>query len=201
MIEHEILRLCSPLVPASAPMAALRAAMRARDVQRGEQLARQGQMGGDLYFIERGILRTYYNFKATELTGQFFDAGRFVGDPHALCTDDPAVQNIDVVEAGTVVSLSRTALNAAFDSDHALERFGRNLMTESMLGSQRRAANLLQLSAEELYASLFRMRPQMARRLPQYMIASYLGITPEALSRIRKRRTRAADATAEPQPA
>lgn len=188
-VEREILRMCSPMVPAPIAFEALKSAMRWRDVAKGERLARQGVVSGDLFFVEVGILRYVSVTPAGEKTGQFFDEGRFVGDTHALHTGGPALHGIDVVEAGRVAVIPVTALNAAFDGDHALERFGRVLMTESMLGSQRRSVNLLQLSAEERYSSLFRMRPQLARRAPQYMVASYLGITPEALSRIRKRRS------------
>jgi CRP-like cAMP-binding protein len=189
LIEQEILRMCSPLVPSASAMAALGSAMRCRDVLKGEQLARQGQLGGDLFFVESGILRSYYTSGGTEVTGQFFDRGRFFGDVQALCTDGPAMHSIDVIESGQIVMLSPAALNAAYDADHALERFGRNLMTISLLGTQRRAAALLRSSAEELYDALMQQRPELARRLPQFMIASYLGITPEALSRIRRRRT------------
>lgn len=189
LIELEILRMCSPLLPAPGPLQRLLRAARARDVAKGEQLAREGVRGGDLFFIESGIVRSYFVGRSAEVTGQFFDRGRFFGDVQALCTDEPGVQNFEVIEAGRVVMIGRDALNAAFDSDHALERFGRILMSEAMMGSQRRSANLLKLNAEEMYAALLENRPQLARRLPQYLIASYLGITPQALSRIRKRRT------------
>jgi CRP-like cAMP-binding protein len=189
LIEQEILRMCSPLVPSADAMAALRATMRCRDVEKGEQLALQGQVGGYLFFVECGILRSYYTGRGTEVTGQFFERGCFFGDVHALCTDAPAMHSIDVIETGRVVMLTPAALNAAYDSDHALERFGRILMTVSLLGTQRRAAALLRNSAEEMYDGLMQQRPELARRVPQFMIASYLGITPEALSRIRRRRT------------
>lgn len=191
VIELEILRMCRPLVPAAEPMERLLRSVRTRDVAKGEQLTREGTKGGDLFFIESGILRSYFIEGSTEVTGQFFDRGSFVGDVKALCTDQPGIQNLEVVEPGRVMMISRDALNAAYDSDHALERFGRILITEAMLGSQRRSANLLKHSAEELYVALLENRPLLARRLPQYLIASYLGITPESLSRIRKRRTKA----------
>jgi CRP-like cAMP-binding protein len=61
-------------------------------------------------------------------------------------------------------------------------------MEEGVAGSQRRTANLLQLKPDERYARFVASRPELARRVPQFLIASYLGITPEALSRIRRRR-------------
>lgn len=188
LIEQEILRMCSPLVPNVGPMAQLKCAMRTRDVRKGAELAHQGKDGGDLYFIESGIIRSYFIGGPAEVTGQFFDRGRFAGDVHALCTDGPALQGFQVIEDGQVIAIPKAALNRAYDSDRALERFGRVLMTESMLGSQRRSANLLNFTAEERYESLFENRPLLARRIPQYLIASYVGVTPEALSRIRRRR-------------
>jgi CRP-like cAMP-binding protein len=72
-----------------------------------------------------------------------------------------------------------------------MERAGRRWMEEGVAGSQRRTANLLQLKPQERYARFVATRPELARRVPQFLIASYLGITPEALSRIRRRRLRA----------
>ena len=79
---------------------------------------------------------------------------------------------------------------AAYDADHAVERFGRIMVEGALMGSQRRTAGLLSLSPDERYRRFVATRPEVARRVPQYLIASYLGITPEALSRIRGRLAR-----------
>ena len=96
-------------------------------------------------------------------------------------------------QAGDFLEEPVEALNAAYDADHALERFGRRLVEEAMSGSQRRTASFLQLSPEERYTRFVATRPEIFRRVPQFLTASYLGITPEALSRIRGRRRKPGD--------
>lgn len=159
-----------------------------RTLAKGEHLFRQGDSAQTLYFIQAGLLRYYYLADGAEHTGQFFDEGMFLADVFALTTGAPGTQNIDALEASVVLTIPRAALLAAYDADHAFERFGRRIMEEVVAGSQRRSASLLQKTPEERYAHFVAMRPGVARRVPQYVIASYLGITPEALSRIRRRR-------------
>lgn len=177
-----------PFVPAARVHAAFRAALRERSLQKGEHLFREGDPGNALYFVRKGLLRYYYLADGIEHTGQFFDEGKFVGDVFALTTGGPGLQNIDALEPTEVLVIPTTILTASYDADQAFERFGRRVMEEAMAGSQARTASLLKLSPEERYSRFVAMRPEVARRVPQYVVASYLGITPEALSRIRRRR-------------
>ncbi|MBX9745262.1 MAG: Crp/Fnr family transcriptional regulator [Hyphomonadaceae bacterium] len=188
-LEQAIVRYASPLTPDPKAWAAFAEPIRARRLAKGEHLVREGDAAHSLYFIQSGLLRYYYLADGVEHTGQFFDDGMFVGDVLALTTRAPCVQNIDALAPSDLLLIPREALQAAYDADHAFERFGRRAMEEVAVGSQRRSANLLKLSPEQRYASFIAARPEVAKRVPQYIIASYLGITPEALSRIRKRRT------------
>lgn len=187
-LEAEIVRLAAPRVPSPEAMAALRAASRVVDLPKGRTLYREGDPATALHFVLSGLLRYYTLADGIEHTGQFFDAGLFVGDVVGLGAGGPGMQTVDVVQAARLIVIPRAALLAAYDADHAMERFGRRAMEEAMAGSQRRSASLLRLSPEENYERLVRLRPEVARQTPLYMIASYLGITPEALSRIRRRR-------------
>ena len=105
----------------------------------------------------------------------------------------PLSPTVEIATLGTGSAGTVEALNAAYDADHALERFGRRLVEEAMSGSQRRTASFLQLSPEERYTRFVATRPEIFRRVPQFLTASYLGITPEALSRIRGRRRKPGD--------
>jgi CRP-like cAMP-binding protein len=185
----ELARLAAPLPPDPDVLRRLTAAMKVRSLPKGQHLARQGEPSQALFFVRSGLIRYYYLADGVEHTGQFFDEGTVIADVHALLTGGPGLQNIDALEASVVLEIPRSALLAAFDADHAMERCGRRWMEEGMAGSQRRTASLLQLKPEDRYARFVAMRPALAKRVPQYLIASYLGITPEALSRIRRRRT------------
>ncbi len=188
-LEAELKRMAAPLVIAPRALDVFLSATHPRRVAKGEHLVREGDAATALYFVQEGILRYYYLADGIEHTGQFFTETMFVADVLALTIGAPCLQNIDVLEAGEVIVVPKPALLAAYDADHGFERFGRRVMEYAMAGSQRRSASLLVLSAEERYARFVAARPDVARRVPQYLIASYLGITPEALSRIRRRRT------------
>jgi CRP-like cAMP-binding protein len=169
-------------------LARLESAVRVKTLAKGEHILREGDRAEAAFFVRTGVLRYYYLADGVEHTGQFFDEGRMMGDIAALTTGAPALQNIDALTPAEVLMIPHAALLAAYDADHGIERYGRRALEESMAGSQRRTANLLKLSPADRYAAFVRNRPEVARRVPQYVIASYLGITPEALSRIRRRR-------------
>ncbi|NJR13586.1 MAG: Crp/Fnr family transcriptional regulator [Phyllobacteriaceae bacterium] len=182
----------APLVPGEAALGALAAASDILGFSKGDHLLREGEVAGYLLFVSRGLLRYYYLDAATgeERTGQFFDEGQVFTDAASFLSQTPATQFIDALEAGEVLRIPRQALYDAYTQDHAIERFGRLMLENALVGSQRRAGNLLRLPPEELYRTFVTTRPEVARRVPQYLIAGYLGITPEALSRIRGRLAR-----------
>ncbi len=187
-LTAQFLRYSSPLEPEQETLRRLTSAVTPRTIKKGEHLARAGETSEALYFVGQGLLRYYYLNDGVEHTGQFFGENTFVADVHALVTGAPTLQYIDALEETVVLLIAKTALLAAYDADHAMERFGRRVMEEAMAGSQRRSASLLTRSPEQRYADLVKNRPNIVRRVPQYIVASYLGITPESLSRIRSRR-------------
>ncbi len=165
----------------------LAGAVRVRRFSKGEYLFREGDSADALYLIREGLTRYYYLAEGVEHTGQFFVAGDFVADVAALSTGAPCVQNMDALLSTEVLKIPRAALLAAYDADPAMERVGRRMMEAAMAGSQRRTASLLQLTPAQRYERLVAMRPQVIAQAPQYIVASYLGVTPESLSRIRRR--------------
>lgn len=187
-LEGSICGLCTPMVPDRRTLDALTRAARTQLVRKGEHLCRQGDVATSLFLVRSGLLRYYYLAAGIEQTGQFFETGMFVADVFALTRSAPSLQNIDALTDSEVLVIPRKALYAAYDADHAIERFGRILMEEAMAGSQRRTASLLQLTPAQRYETFLRVRPGVAASVPLYVAASFLGVTPEALSRIRRRR-------------
>lgn len=185
-------RQAHPIAPDEAALSRLAAATRVIAVAKGEKVLRAGDVAEHLFHIDRGLLRYFYRDAATgdERTGQFFDAGGIVTDAASFLTGAPATQTIEAVEDSILLLVPRRALLLAYDEDHATERFGRKMVEAGFLGSQRRAAHLLNLAPDDRYRHYVQTRPEIVRRVPQYLLASFLGITPESLSRIRRRLAR-----------
>ena len=158
-----------------------------RTLAKGEHVLREGETARSVAFVASGLLRYYYLADGTEHTGQFFFPGRFVADVASFVRQRPARQNIDALEPTDVLMLSKRDLDALYADDPAFERFGRRLFEEALAYSQLRTASLLMDRAEARYLDLVAERPKVMDQVPLQTIASYLGVTPEALSRIRRR--------------
>jgi CRP-like cAMP-binding protein len=181
-----------PLVPQPAVLARLAGASDLLALRKGDHLLRLGDQAEHVFFVKRGLLRYYFldADSGTERTGQFFDEGQVVTDAESFLTGRAARTSFAAIAPSEVLRLPRDALTEAYDRDHAVERYGRLMVQQALTGSQLRAERLLTLTPEERYRTFVTTRPEVARRVPQYLIASYLGITPEALSRIRARAAR-----------
>ncbi len=177
--------------PSATSFALLEQAAERRALVKGEYLLREGDAARHVAFVESGLLRYFYLSKdGSEHTGQFFFPGAFVSDVASLVLKRPAQQNIDALEPTVVRLIPYPTLLELYDTDPAFERFGRRLFQEVMAFSQLRTASFLLQSAEERYLSLLEHRPKVIESVPLYQVASYLGVTPEALSRIRARISR-----------
>ena len=192
LLRAELATRAAPLLPALRAVDRLLSRCRVRRLAKGGVALEAGTVASEVLFVGPGLLRMVTAAPETgaERTAQFFDSGQAITDPVSFLTGAPSAQRIEAVEPTAVLAIPKGPLLAAYDEDHAIERFGRLLVEEALVGTQRRASRLLNLSVEERYETFLRSRPEVAQRLPQYLIASYLGVTPEALSRVRGRRAR-----------
>lgn len=180
----------APLIVGETAMAHLHQGVRHRVLAKGDHILRAGTVADEVFFVHKGLLRYYFNDPnddGQERTGQFFDDGLVMTDAESFIAQIPAEQNFEALEESSIVVLPRAVLQAGYDQDHAIERFGRLMLQEALIGSQRRAGRLLTLQPEDRYRRFIETRPEVALRVPQYLVASYLGLTPESLSRIRRR--------------
>ena len=138
-------------------------------------------------FVEKGALRAYtIDDKGYEHIIQFALEGWWISDIYSFLTGEPSSYNIEALEETELLLLTKTTNEEMLEKVAKMERYFRILSQKSLVALQRRLIGSLSQSAEEKYTKLVTSYPDIIQRVPQHMIASYLGITPETLSRIRK---------------
>jgi CRP-like cAMP-binding protein len=141
-----------------------------------------------LYFLERGALRGYYNLEDKEVTHWFGFENDFVTSFHAFITGQLAVENIQLLEGSVLWAISKEKLNLLLNQYREVERLLRIAYENYYIRLEERYINAHFKTASERYADLLQQMPHLLKRVPLGYIASYLGISPETLSRIRSRR-------------
>ncbi|MCG7923247.1 MAG: Crp/Fnr family transcriptional regulator [Candidatus Thiodiazotropha lotti] len=157
-------------------------------VARHDCVFRQGDQDGMLYFVISGLLKAYYvSFEGKESIKSFIQAGSTIGSLSATYKGLPCTFSLMALEDTQLIRLPFKELVDATHNSHAIaEEVIQILLTLSMRKEQREY-EFLSLPAEERYLNLCKRDPELVTRLTQNDIARYLGITPVALSRIKKR--------------
>lgn len=156
-------------------------------VSKNQILVRQGEISKKLYFVEKGMGRSYYlNENGKEITQWFFGEGKFMASVDSFFQQCRSLYNLEILEDATLYSISKKELDELFSKYSKMEKLGRLLTTE-MLTSVVNKINAIQFqTARERYEYMLDEFPDIAYQVPLGHIASYLGMTQETLSRIRK---------------
>ncbi len=158
-----------------------------KTLHKHQYLLQQDDVARYLAFVNEGALRMFASGeKNGEIVIQFAFPGWWITDNFSFLTGEPTVYNIQALENTSVLLIGKQAWEDLFDKVPKLERYFRILLQNNYIATQRRLVSSLCQTAEEKYLSLIKAQPDIIQRVPQHMIASYLGITPETLSRIRK---------------
>jgi len=156
-------------------------------LKKKEMLLFPGEVSSHMRFIANGCLRAYYmDEMAKEHVVQFGIEGWWVNDLYSYLTQTPAKQFVQALEPTTILQIHRDSLNKLYDQVPAIERFYRLKFEKAYISLQDRTINSMSKTAEERYLEFRTKYRGIEQRVPQYMIASYLGITPEFLSALRK---------------
>lgn len=158
-------------------------------LKKGDLLTRSGEICNQVSFINRGLLRMYYVVDGREISTAFIPENNYLAQYDSFLTRQPATGNIDALEDCELINLSYEAVQTFYKEKTVFQIFGRKIaeMLFIMISSQ--SNSLLTLTPEERYRQVVEEEPFLIQRVPQYMIASYIGITPEHLSRLRKKMT------------
>jgi CRP-like cAMP-binding protein len=156
-------------------------------LKRKEFIVTAGQVCKYVYFVNKGCLCYFYLVESEEVTGLFFFENGWYTDYASFLTGKPSTQFVQALEPAELVSLSKADLNDLYTNVPKFEKLGHFLAENAFLGVRNRNEMLTQLSPEQRYLKLMAERPKVFERIAQHYIASYLGIRPQSLSRIRKR--------------
>jgi len=162
-----------------------------KNVKKGESLLREGEMAKYGLFVASGCLRTYtIDNKGKEHILQFSPEDWWTGDMDSLVNNSPSQCFIDAVEDSEILLFDDTALQKLNKYIPQSAAMYEAALKKSLVAKNQRIISSLTSTAEERYNEFLKKYPSLLQRVPQHMIASYLGVSPETLSRIRKQQSR-----------
>lgn len=157
-------------------------------LKKGNSFITEGQTARSIGFLQTGIIRAFYrSHTGVEYNKHFFTPPCFVGGYASLITGQPNTIIQQALTDCTVYTADYRAFTALYNRFSCLERAARRLAEIYFVEKEQREIELVLLDAAERYAIFNNHYPGLAQQIPQYHIASYLGVTPTQLSRIRKK--------------
>jgi CRP/FNR family transcriptional regulator, anaerobic regulatory protein len=170
-----------------AEEAAFTSILSVKTFKKKEFLLQEGRICNSIFFINSGCTRVFYNVDGVENTVQFFFSGGWYTDFQSFLTGKPTVENMQALESCEIVQFKKEDLYKLYNTHPVFDRVGRILAENAFLSISRLNQMMKNQEPEERYLNLLKQRPELVDKIPQHYIASYLGIKPESLSRIRKR--------------
>ncbi len=160
-----------------------------KEVGKKAYVLQQNERCRHLYFLNSGTLRAFHlTARGKESTVMFAIADWWITDMYAFTNDQPSVMNIKAVEDSQLMCLSYPDLELIWEKIPKFEKFFRILMQKAYVREQLRSIQNLSLPATERYDRFVSKYPAIVKKVTKKQIASYLGVTPEFLSTIRKER-------------
>jgi CRP/FNR family transcriptional regulator, anaerobic regulatory protein len=159
----------------------------AKEIKKGQFLLKAGQICRHAFFIEKGLVRLYsIDEQGKEHIVQFASENWFVSDRESLFFGKPSGFFIDALEHTELLLLDQDFIKKVTEISAEFRNYNEFLLQNHIRHLQNRIVMLISESAEKRYLNFIDIYPDLTLRVPQWMMASYLGITPESLSRVRK---------------
>ena len=155
--------------------------------QKGDFLLKEGQVVSNLFVIEKGLVRSFYNSNEREINVWFGFENVILGSVTPLFFNQPSIENIQFLEDTSLYYISSSDLNKLYETSLEMNIVGRKMAEEYCKILEERSFSLQTQSAEQRYNDLLKNQPEIVQRISLRHIASYLGISQETLSRIRRK--------------
>ncbi len=163
--------------------------VRVKLLEKDDHLFRQGEDCENLYMVLKGIFKVYYqNNEGEEKIKRFISRGETLAPMPSIIKGETSCFSAQALENSVVAYLKYSEMESLTHKSHHWERALRKGLEESLVAREDREYELFMLTPQERYEKFVNKYPQLMNQLPQYLIASYLGITPVSLSRIRARK-------------
>lgn len=190
MVEKLIQHIHSIVPLTDEEMVIVRELVKEKEIPRKKFLHQAGELASYAAFVVEGCLRSYtVDRDGFEHILQFAPENWWISDMYSMVKNKPSELNIDALLDSKVLLLSRSCQLSIFDRIPKLERYFRILSENALAASNQRTINYLSLTAKMRYEKFCELYPSLIHTIPQKSIASYIGITPEFLSKLRAERS------------
>ena len=153
--------------------------------EKGKILSKQNNYNRSIYFVDEGLLRSFYQEDDKEITANFYSEGKISANIDTLFKNQPSRYSIETIEKSVITSCNFDQLEKLCAVSLTAANFSRYILGNLMTQMSNRITSLQLMTAKEKYIQLMEENPNIILRAPLRMIASYLGISQETLSRIR----------------
>jgi CRP/FNR family transcriptional regulator, anaerobic regulatory protein len=147
----------------------------------------EGKISNEIYFVTKGCVRLFYNVEGNDKTAFFYTEGQFICAGESYTFNIPAIENYQAVERTEIYVITKPKIEELLKRSPKFEIIARIATENELITCQKVIASFVTKSAEERYIDLLNTQGTLFQRVPQQYIASFLGVSPETLSRIKAR--------------
>lgn len=155
-------------------------------LKKGSVLVEENSIPGYLYFINTGFIRVYYYHDGEAVTSHINCPNGFITSFGSFMAQHRSIEIVECITACSVLRISRKDLDLLYERSPKWAEAGRKIYDQSIVYNEQRTRDILTLSAEQRYLKLLNESPELIQQVPLQIIASFIGIKPESLSRIRR---------------
>lgn len=187
-MEQKLLDYFSKILPLTKEeIDGIVATLTIKKYPKGTILLKEGEISTETYFVLEGCVRQYFLIDGDEKTNNFFTEEQWVISMQSMANNTPSKHFLECVNECALVVGNREKEEHLYQQFPKLETVSRKVMEKVFAEQQELSGTYFTDTPEERYLNLISTRPDLLQKVPQYIIASYVGVKPESLSRIRKR--------------